>query len=124
MCWAKRTGDAAGLAAFVSARRIGRLHVDFIRELHARIFRAFVNLGFDDFGWLTDEDLAWLVQKGKAAIAQAESKKHDTGASKAAKEFTGLQIATKQIEDADKGLKKVQDEVAPYIKEYDKRKAK
>jgi hypothetical protein len=116
--------DATDVESFLRSRRIGRLHIDFIRELHARIFRAFASLGFDDYGWLSNEDLNLLIQKGKAAVAVAEAQKHEIEAQKAVKEFSSQQLSSKPIEAADKALEKAQADLAPYIAEAAKRQSK
>jgi hypothetical protein len=60
--------------SFVDVRRIAVLHHDFVRDLHVRLFRAVATLGFDDHGWLSDSDLDWLVESGKADLLKAQSK--------------------------------------------------
>jgi hypothetical protein len=52
------------------AKRVAKLAGDFYRDLHIRIFSAFAPLGFDDHGWLSDEDLKWLVSCGEFKLAE------------------------------------------------------
>jgi len=59
--------------AFTDQKRIGRLPIDFARDLHTRIFRAFATLGFDDHSWMSTADLNWLVSRGRKEVADAES---------------------------------------------------
>jgi len=59
--------------AFTDQKRIGRLHSDFVRDLHTRIFRAFTTLGFDDHRWMSTADLKWVVARGKQEMLDAES---------------------------------------------------
>lgn len=62
---------------FIRKYRICRMHSDFARDLHSRIFSAFASSGFDDYGWYSDEDLRWLIQLGDADLRQ-----HELGKSK------------------------------------------
>lgn len=43
------------------------------RNLHLRILASVANLGFDDHGWLADQDLQWLVQTGEAELHSKRS---------------------------------------------------
>lgn len=116
--------DGAERGKFVADFRIGRLHFDFVRELHARMFRAFASLGFDDLGWLSDQDLRWLIQKGSAELEQARAKKLEIEAARLAKEFSAQQLSSKITEDAEKQWKTAEAELAPYLAEQEKRKTK
>lgn len=62
--------EGVARAAFLTKHRRYRLHDDFVRDLHARLFRAFASLGFDDDRWWSDGDLALVVNKGKALEAE------------------------------------------------------
>jgi hypothetical protein len=63
--------DANALADFVRRCRIGRLHEDFIRDLHSRIFGAFASQGFEKCGWYSDADVEFVVSLIKADLAAA-----------------------------------------------------
>ncbi len=65
--------------AFTEQKRIGRLHLDFIRDLHTRLFRAFATLGFDDHRWMSTPDLRWLVSRGRQEVRDAESALEQAG---------------------------------------------
>jgi hypothetical protein len=65
--------DAAAQRRFTDQKRVGRLTVDFARDLHTRIFRAFATLGFDDHRWLSTYDLRWLVARGRQEVHDAQS---------------------------------------------------
>ncbi len=71
-------GDCEALRRFAHEKRIGRLHIDFARDLHLRIFRAFASLGFDDYRWTSTEDLRWLVSRGRSEKTSAETALRDT----------------------------------------------
>lgn len=59
--------------AFTDAKRIGRLNIDFVRDMHTRIFRVFATLGFDDHRWMSTQDLSWMVARGRSEIHDAQS---------------------------------------------------
>ena len=58
------------LQEFLTVKRVATLTDEFRRDLHIRLFSAFASLGFDDFGWLSDEDLTWLLEKGESELSQ------------------------------------------------------
>ena len=64
---------AKDLRAFTDEKRVGRLHGDFVRDLHTRIFQAFATLGFDDDRWMSTEDSKWAVAQGKKELLDAEA---------------------------------------------------
>lgn len=65
---------AEKLSGLLAGRRIATLNVDFRRDLHRRIFSAFASLGFDDYGWYSTEDLAWLVETGETELSELQTK--------------------------------------------------
>ena len=56
------------LDEFLKHSRIATLVEEFRRDLHVRIFFAVAELGFSDFGWFSDNDLKWLVRKGREKL--------------------------------------------------------
>lgn len=54
---------------FLETHRFARLHGDFKRDLHTRLFQAFTSLGFEDISWFSDADLKYLVEVGTAEIS-------------------------------------------------------
>jgi hypothetical protein len=66
--------DEEAARQVIARKRLGRLHIDFARDLHVRLFRAFASLGFDDHGWMSTSDLRWLVSKGQAEESATEAK--------------------------------------------------
>jgi hypothetical protein len=58
---------------FTEQKRIGRLHGDFVRDLHTRLFRSFTTLGFDDHRWLSTQDLGWLVARGRKEVLDSQA---------------------------------------------------
>jgi hypothetical protein len=109
--------------AFVKAKRLGVLHVDFVRDLHARLFRAVASLGFDDHSWLSDPDLKWLVECGKAELAhlQAEVQKHRSQQS--SQEARGGRFEAKDLLKAEQHAQELADRISPYETEYRRRTA-
>ena len=54
--------------AFLEKYRFAKLHIDFQRDLHTRLFQSFATLGFDDTSWFSDADLNFVVEMGNAEI--------------------------------------------------------
>jgi len=103
---------------FVKKHRFARLHEDFQRDLHSRLFQAFSVLGFDDIQWYSLPDLKYLVQVGRAEILRLESQ---LGLQTALQEAEGdknkqRDVLTKQIAESQKQLEK-------YVAELDRREA-
>ena len=86
--------------AFLRERRVGRLGIDFARDLHVRLFRAFAALGFDDVKWFTDRDLKWIVEKARGELALAKQDLHEKQAAKSQREFSGQTIPDAPISTA------------------------
>lgn len=92
--------DPTERAKYLQAKRKFSLNIEFVRDLHLRLFRAFASLGFDDVQWWTDADLEYIVQLGEAEllVINAEIKR-------CAGDITGLQIgggSPKQITETEK----------------------
>lgn len=86
--------DAGERAEFVRARRVARLHEDFRRDLHVRIFRAFASLGFDDVGWFSDSDLQWVIATAEQDIRTLQSQIHEIQNEKLRCEQRGGSLST------------------------------
>lgn len=61
--------EPAERAAWVSRHRVWRLHDEFVKDLHLRIFVAFTRLGFDDYAWFADADLDVMITAGESEVA-------------------------------------------------------
>lgn len=83
--------------------RVAALAPEFIRDLHTRLFHAFSNLGFDDIGWYSDNDLKWLIDEGDHAIQSANSAMSELIAKKSAIEAAGTS-KPKQLDSLQKGI--------------------
>ncbi len=108
-------------AAFLSDRRIARLSDEFTRDLQVRIFSAFASFGFDDLRWYSDKDLGWVIDKGKAEIAAAESALHEVKAQKQQKEFTDKPLPDHVVANAEKKVTDLRDILAPFEAELQRR---
>lgn len=116
-------GDPLLRQQFLTDCRVGRLHIDFARDLHARIFRAFASLGFDDLRWFATPDLEWLVGRGRAELAETEQDLHQKQTVKAQKGFEGKEYPPKEIEKAEAALAELRAKLAPYEEELRRRQS-
>ena len=105
---------------FVRQYRIGVLSNDFIRDLHVRLFRAVASLGFDDYGWLSDEDLKWVVATGQFDLDKAQEKLSDAERVQAGATASGKPIKT-DIEEKATARARVEAELRPYQDELKRR---
>jgi hypothetical protein len=119
--------DAAHMRAFTDQRRVGRLHDDFVRDLHTRIFRAFSTLGFDDDRWLSTQDLTWMVSRGQQEILEAEAALQSARTALSGAEAQGIKHPTERtkmenaITKAQTTLNELRQQVAPYAAELQAR---
>jgi hypothetical protein len=113
--------DPAERQTFVTDRRVASLHGDFVRDLHVRAFSAFASLGFDDHGWLTDDDLKWLVDQGKAEMLQAQVTLQGFRTTKASREAEGKAFSQKDLDNAETACSEIEALVKPYEEELARR---
>jgi hypothetical protein len=112
-------GDEA-LHPFIQQKRIGRLNIDFARDLHLRIFRAFASLGFDDHRWMSTEDLRWLVSRGRSEKTSAETALRDAETALHAAQAQGFknpnerQHLERTVAAAQEALLRLGTQLAPY----------
>jgi hypothetical protein len=104
--------------AFVDAHRIAQLNKDFVRDLHIRVHRAFANMGFEDYQWLSDVDLKLVVAKGYSEIRKVEE---DQQMARLTRESSGKPTDAKQITKDQNTLDGIKKRVEPYAKELAKR---
>jgi len=107
--------------SFVETKRIGILNEDFRRDLHARLFRSVASLGFDDYTWLPDSDLKWLVESGKNDLLIAQTKVQEQRLKQAAQDAQGSQFDSKSLGLAQAEESKIQEILKPYLIEYERR---
>ncbi len=113
--------DPTELMTFLNTRRVGRLNGDFTRDLNLRVFVAFASLGFSDEGWLSDDDLNWLVETGQGQLREAEAELQKAVAEKTGRVAHGTQYDEKKIPGLEKKGVLLQRQVEPYIKEKQSR---
>lgn len=113
--------DVAARASFLRERRIGRLSPDFARDLHLRLLRTFASLGFDDVAWLSDNDLEWVLKKGRSELAAAEVQLHEKDAASSQKSFEGGQFPASQVVDAQGKVDELKARLAPFEAEAERR---
>ena len=53
---------------FIDQNRVAKLNLDYVRALHIRMFQAFASMGYEDYQWVSDADLRWLLITGSAEI--------------------------------------------------------
>jgi len=107
--------------AFVSKHRIGRLNIDFCRDMHLRFFRAYASLGFDDHGWFATEDLKSLLQFADGDLSRAASKVDELKMQKARQGLQGKQFSEKELASAEKTHSDLTVKFAPYREELARR---
>jgi hypothetical protein len=112
--------DGPTLRLFTDQKRIGKLHIDFVRDLHLRVFRAFASLGFDDHRWLSTEDLQWLVSRGRSEVNSAEADVRGAETALHSAQAQGFRSANEQqtlekaVESARRSLTERRTRLAPY----------
>ncbi len=116
--------DADALEDLLPSRRVATLAEDFRRDLHRRILSAFAAMGFDDYGWFSNQDLDWLISVGRGEASefnlQIEHKRADIARnlSSGSHENTKLEKDVKQITER---LNAVSAELARYEEERQNR---
>lgn len=107
--------DEADRLQFVEDHRIGRLEMEFARDLHLRILRAFASLGFDDQNWLSDLDLEWLAQQARTDVAKLEAELNEAQTELAKKQAAGKVAPEKRVEQLTRKLDSLRERAQPYI---------
>jgi len=105
------------LSPFLRKRRIGTLNIDFVRDLHLRVFAAFASLGFNEESWLPDDDLNWLVKIAEQEVKEAELELQKARAEKAGRDAEGKQYAEGKIRQLEARVASLQNQIQPYANE-------
>jgi len=118
--------ESAARQQFLEEHRRFKLDADFQRDLHQRLFRAFASLGFDDDNWWTDEDLKFLVGKGKALyqkqLASVEAAKSELPTLQMASgDRKGGNKANTLVKDAEKDAERTSALLEPLLAEHGRR---
>jgi len=103
--------------AFTDKHRFAKLHIDFQRDLHTRVFQAFSMLGFEDVSWFSDADLNFLVKTGKEEAKGYQSDKERLRAAIQADGGKGNEMNA-----IDNKIAAIERRIKPYQDELDKRK--
>lgn len=115
--------DATERADFLSSRQFARLTMDFRRDLHIRILKAFADQGFDDHGWLCDDDLDWVVQAGQGSLAEAEKKLHESDSEVSRLAFQGqAKKPSKESDNTKKQVEEVRRKLSGFLAEQERRR--
>ncbi|HEV3387352.1 MAG TPA: hypothetical protein VG097_21210 [Gemmata sp.] len=114
--------DKATRSSFLATARIATLSPDFLRALHSRLFGAFANMGFDDCGWPSTEDLTWIVTQGQADISKLEGQLKQQQANKLSREAEGKKFDDRLLFSIEQELDKLKLKVQPFLRESDRRK--
>jgi len=119
---------AEKLREFLRKGRIAKLAPDFIRDLHVRIFSAVASLGFDDIGWLSDQDLKLLLDRGKKDLLAKQTELQDLRASLSEIEASGEQRREQHVENdrnraaaLEKEITEFEEKLRPYKQEIEAR---
>lgn len=94
-----------GRQDFIDKYRVAKLHKDFVRDLHLRVFQSFASMGYEDYRWVADAELKWLITTGEAEINKdkedqkiaqaamaAEGKPTETGETKKIAEIRKIMV--------------------------------
>lgn len=103
---------------FVDGNRVAKLNMDFVRDLHMRVLGAFGNMGFEDYRWLSDADLKWLVAKGQAEIVKEQE---DQKTAALARKAEGKPTEVKQTNRDQNVIATLRKRLEPYAKEMARR---
>jgi hypothetical protein len=114
--------DGPERQSFVDANRIAVLNHEFVRDLHVRLFRAVATLGFDDHRWLSDSDLEWLVDSGRADLLKAQSKTQELRAKKSSLQAQGGRFEPKELDAAEEAEQALRESLRPYDQEHQRRR--
>ena len=104
--------------AFIDDHRIARLNLDFVCDLHIRVHQAFANMGFEDYRWLSDEDLKLVVAKGDFEIKKVEQEQQ---MARLTRESAGKAADAKQISNEQNRLEGIKKQIEPYANELARR---
>lgn len=104
-------------AAFVEKHRLAKLHIDFQRDLHTRLFQSFATAGFDDISWFSDADLNYLIEVANSELLAHQADKARIEASNQADGGKG-----NDLNNIRNRIENVQKRVAPYKAELERRK--
>ena len=118
--------ESGARAEWIKRHRVGRLDIEFARDLHARVFNAIARLGFDDYGWFADPDLEIMITEGQKELAQLQTALAEARSAVQRKSASNDPVPdplNNDVKKRESALKAAEDQLAPYLAERDKRKA-
>jgi len=99
------------LKDFLRQSRVARLTIEFVRDLHVRLFGAFASLGFDDVGWFSDVDLSWLIDLTERELLEKKGKLQDLKAQASGREASGVKWPEKRVDQQLKEVANLEEEI-------------
>ena len=81
------------------------------------------SLGFDDYGWLSDEDLEWVVNSGKAELLSAQAETQKCKVQEASQNAMGERFDDKALKIAQAKEEEIANAFMPYEDEQGRRYA-
>lgn len=111
-------------AEWIRNHRIGRLQIEFLRDLHLRIFTTFSRLGFEDVSWLSDVDLEIMITAAEHDIHYYEQKLNKEKQAIQTKEALNQNVSDqqrKQLQMTEESSMRAKAYSVPYYEEKTKR---
>jgi hypothetical protein len=122
-----RLPDSDALGRLLVSCRVATLAEDFRRDLHRRILSAFAAMGFDDYGWYSNQDLDWLIATGRKELSDLELRIKEKEAEMAKNVSSGQEEKNegiaRQAEKLSNDAAEIRRELDKYEQEHAKRHA-
>ncbi len=113
------------LVDLLSSNRVATLDDTFRHDLHRRILSAFSAMGFDDYGWFSNQDLDWLIAVGNGESSELKSQIEQKQAEIAKNVSSGFEERNanteKQVKQITERLEVISTELARYEEERQNR---
>lgn len=112
---------------WIASKRVWSLHMDFIHDLHFRLFATYARLGFDDHSWYPDSDLEQLILAGEGEVAGLQREIIEEELQLSQNEGDGNVVSPKRRESLESKKAKLEEakkELQPYLDERARRKAR
>jgi len=119
-----RLPQADSLPDLLRSHRVATLAEDFRRDLHRRILSAFAAMGFNDYGWYSDQDLCWLIPLGKGELKELEGKIQKMRAEIAKNVSSGEEKRNTGIRVQVDKLSKKAEEISRELEEYEQERVR
>jgi hypothetical protein len=112
--------EQASRRDWIRERRVWKLDVEFLRDLHTRLLLTFTRLGFDDHQWFTDADLDVMITAGKGELAHLQGELAAAEQAVQAKEAAGSAVQPQQLAEIAKkkrAVEETEEQLQPYLEE-------